>query len=289
MSAYARFVESANSALDPVAKFLLGHRVAIGRVLVVSAFLSLPLVFVHATLGPTGSAAFFFLWFILFIPILAKVFGWKVFAAMIPLRKELGILMGTLALVHAATYFVAPAVRDTPIGTAAHAVSGFFEESSHDETPASESRDSESGLRAPVPDSAEPAVSERIGHGDRARRSVEKGELPREMNFRDPLSLADPAFWMGKHGMTFLAFGMVAALFSALLLATSNAFSVKAMGWKRWKFLQRSAYLLLVFVVGHVVVLEYAKGGEFEFGPIVLLAAYLGLKTLEWKGVNLAK
>ena len=44
------------------------------------------------------------LWFLLFMPIFARVFGIRIFQLMMPLRKELGILMGTLAFVHGAAY-----------------------------------------------------------------------------------------------------------------------------------------------------------------------------------------
>jgi methionine sulfoxide reductase heme-binding subunit len=46
------------------------------------------------------------LWIILWIPIFARVFGLRLFAQMLPLRKELGILMGVLALVHGFSYII---------------------------------------------------------------------------------------------------------------------------------------------------------------------------------------
>jgi methionine sulfoxide reductase heme-binding subunit len=46
------------------------------------------------------------LWILLWMPILARVFGIRLFAQMLPLRKELGILMGVLALVHGFSYLI---------------------------------------------------------------------------------------------------------------------------------------------------------------------------------------
>lgn len=57
------------------------------------------------------------LWLVLFIPIFSKVFGLELFTALMGLRKELGILMGVLAVVHSAIYFVAPAVKGTAVET----------------------------------------------------------------------------------------------------------------------------------------------------------------------------
>jgi sulfoxide reductase heme-binding subunit YedZ len=44
------------------------------------------------------------LWFLLFLPIFARVCSLGLAKALMPLRKELGILMGTLAWVHGAAY-----------------------------------------------------------------------------------------------------------------------------------------------------------------------------------------
>jgi methionine sulfoxide reductase heme-binding subunit len=46
------------------------------------------------------------LWIILWMPIFARVLGINIFMTMLPLRKELGILMGTLALVHGFSYLI---------------------------------------------------------------------------------------------------------------------------------------------------------------------------------------
>lgn len=100
-----------NRLTDPVTKLVATHRATIGRLLVLASVLSLPLVFAGPLIEPTGSAAFALLWLVLLIPVLSKVFGLRLFSVMMGLRKEIGILMGTLAVVHSAIYFVAPAVR----------------------------------------------------------------------------------------------------------------------------------------------------------------------------------
>jgi rubredoxin/DMSO/TMAO reductase YedYZ heme-binding membrane subunit len=46
------------------------------------------------------------LWILLWIPIFARVFGISLFTTILPLRKQLGILMGTLAVVHGFSYLI---------------------------------------------------------------------------------------------------------------------------------------------------------------------------------------
>ena len=75
--------------------------------LLVLSFASLGLLFFPGLIeiNETGGAALELLWIILFIPILAKVFNQPLAKKFIPWRKELGILMGMLALVHGLQYF----------------------------------------------------------------------------------------------------------------------------------------------------------------------------------------
>ena len=47
-----------------------------------------------------------FLWFLLFLPIFSRVFGLSLAQTLMPLRKEIGIFMGTLAVVHSVGYIV---------------------------------------------------------------------------------------------------------------------------------------------------------------------------------------
>ena len=75
--------------------------------ILVLAFASLGLVidpnFVN--IKETGEWALELLWILLFIPILAKVFNQSLAKKFIPWRKEIGILMGMIALTHGLQYF----------------------------------------------------------------------------------------------------------------------------------------------------------------------------------------
>ena len=54
----------------------------------------------------SGEQAINVLWIILWLPILARVGNLSIARALMPLRKELGILMGTLAVVHGLGYIL---------------------------------------------------------------------------------------------------------------------------------------------------------------------------------------
>ena len=56
----------------------------------------------------TGERALDILWFLLFLPILARVFGLPIARMLMRYRKELGILMGMLAIVHSTLYLAQP-------------------------------------------------------------------------------------------------------------------------------------------------------------------------------------
>ncbi|HCJ45578.1 MAG: hypothetical protein GW815_00045 [Candidatus Moranbacteria bacterium] len=51
-------------------------------------------------------------------------------------------------------------------------------------------------------------------------------------------------------------FGMMAFLFTLPLLLTSNTLSVRLLGPKRWKFLHRSVYILLLLMLLHIFFLK---------------------------------
>ena len=67
----------------------------------IASFGVLPLIFAPTYVNDLGWAALDVLWIILVLPILARVFAIRIAQVMMPLRKELGILMGVLAFVHA--------------------------------------------------------------------------------------------------------------------------------------------------------------------------------------------
>lgn len=108
MNVLVNAIGATNRITEPVSKSILAYRSKIGLILIVLSALCVPLAFFPQLVADTGSAAFALLWFVLFIPILSKVFGLRIFAALMGLRKEIGILMGTLAVVHSMNYFVSP-------------------------------------------------------------------------------------------------------------------------------------------------------------------------------------
>ena len=134
------------------------------------------------------------LWLILFLPIFARVFNLSLAKALMPLRKELGILMGTLAFVHAAAFML------------------------------------------PYPDFI--------------------------------LSLD---YWWQYGFISYLAFGFAALILTLPLLFTSNTWAIKKLG-KNWKRLHKLVYIIAIFTVLHVVLIQWTR--HLEVGPIVILTLY---------------
>lgn len=99
-------IEKINTLLNPLENILKTHKKYIGYFLLFLAFASFWFFWADNWVKESGEKAIVVLWVILWIPIFARVFGIKIFQTMMPLRKELGILMGTLAFVHGAAYIV---------------------------------------------------------------------------------------------------------------------------------------------------------------------------------------
>lgn len=95
-----------NTLLAPITQIVEKQRKYIGLFGIFLAFLSLGFLFFSNTVRDSGGYAMNILWAILWIPIFARVFGIKIVQVMMPLRKEMGILMGTLAFVHGARYYL---------------------------------------------------------------------------------------------------------------------------------------------------------------------------------------
>jgi ferredoxin-NADP reductase/DMSO/TMAO reductase YedYZ heme-binding membrane subunit/rubredoxin len=95
-----------NQLLLPVERLIKQYRRYIGYFLIFLAFCSLGLILSPETVKLTGEQSMNLLWFILFLPILARVIWLSLAQTLMPLRKELGILMGTLAFVHGTTYLL---------------------------------------------------------------------------------------------------------------------------------------------------------------------------------------
>lgn len=70
------------------------------------SILSLWFLFDTHTIKLTGNIALEILWVLLFLPILAYVFSFGIAKKLMPLRKEWGILMGALGIIHSIQYFM---------------------------------------------------------------------------------------------------------------------------------------------------------------------------------------
>lgn len=99
-------IASLNSLLAPLTALVKQYRKYIGWFFVFLAVCTIPLAFISNTAKFTGEQALNILWFLLFLPIFAKVIGLDLAKALMPLRKEIGICMGTLAIVHGLSYIL---------------------------------------------------------------------------------------------------------------------------------------------------------------------------------------
>lgn len=93
MKTLAIIIGNINSLLSPLEKILSKYLSLIRKILLIISFLSLFLIFVPSLQRDTGEQAYNVLLFILFLPIVARVIGLSLAKKMLPLRKELGILM----------------------------------------------------------------------------------------------------------------------------------------------------------------------------------------------------
>jgi len=97
-------------------------------------------------------------------------------------------------------------------------------------------------------------------------------------------------FWVNPFWeITYLAWWFVALVITIILTITSNNYSIKNM-WKYWKILHRTVYILLIFTLLHVALLEVWEDWMYAyveaFTPFVV---YFGFKIVEWKGIVLLK
>ncbi len=93
-----------NQFLAPIDRWILNNRKYIGYFFIFLSFCSFGFFFFPYSTKDSGEKALLVLWLIIWIPIFTRVFGIDLFKTLLPLRKELGILMGTLAFVHGAGY-----------------------------------------------------------------------------------------------------------------------------------------------------------------------------------------
>jgi DMSO/TMAO reductase YedYZ heme-binding membrane subunit len=95
-----------NSLLAPLENIVKKYRTYIGYFFIFLAICSTGFLLDPKSIKDSGGLASMTLWIILWMPILARVFGIRLFAQMLPLRRELGILMGVLALVHGFSFII---------------------------------------------------------------------------------------------------------------------------------------------------------------------------------------
>lgn len=99
-------IKTINTFLEPIESLIKKYQKYIWYFFIVLSFLSLSLAFTPETIKFTGEQAMNILWFLLFLPIFSRVFGLSLAQTLMPLRKEIGIFMGTLAMVHSLGYII---------------------------------------------------------------------------------------------------------------------------------------------------------------------------------------
>jgi len=94
--------------------------------------------------------------------------------------------------------------------------------------------------------------------------------------------LFDPYFWWQEGFVSYLAVGLVALIITTPLLFTSNNYAMRLLK-KRWKLLHRTTYLMAIFVVLHIVLIEWSRGREIDYATLSVLCGYFLGKILEWR------
>lgn len=100
------YITKVNQFLFPLESKILQYKTYIGYLFIGLSFANLGMIFFPSTVKFSGEQSMNVLWFLLFLPIFARVIGLSLAQTLMPLRKEIGILMGTLAFVHGATYIL---------------------------------------------------------------------------------------------------------------------------------------------------------------------------------------
>ncbi len=204
-------LQKINHFLSPIERIIGKYRVYIGYTFIVLSFFSLSLIFFPSFVKDTGEQAKNLLFFLLFLPIFSRVLWLSLAQSIMPLRKEIGIFMGTLAFVHGAAYI-----------------------------------------------------------------------------YEYPSFILDIEFWWQEGMVTYFFLWFVSLIFTIPLVLTSNNWAIKKL-WKKWKLLHRTVYLIAIFTILHVVLLEWTTQWRIEYGQFILLVIYFIGKWLEWKGIGLKK
>jgi methionine sulfoxide reductase heme-binding subunit len=99
-------ITTLNAFLMPVENLIKKYRKYIGYAILLVTLIAAYLLSDPKMIKSSGEKAILVLWIILWMPILARVFGLRLFAQLLPLRKELGILMGVLAVIHGFSFII---------------------------------------------------------------------------------------------------------------------------------------------------------------------------------------
>jgi methionine sulfoxide reductase heme-binding subunit len=82
------------------------------------------------------------------------------------------------------------------------------------------------------------------------------------------------------------SFGVLSLILTLVLFFTSNNFSVRLLGGKKWKILHRVVYLLLLTVLLHILFVQSVRRGYNTVSlikPVGIILSYVLLKLLAWK------
>lgn len=104
----SKAVASFDAALSPATVFVSKRREAVSKAVLVLAFATTFLSFFPELIKETGSWALSLLLAIMFLSPLSAISGSKFLKTLMPFRKEVGILMGVMAGVHAGLTFFQP-------------------------------------------------------------------------------------------------------------------------------------------------------------------------------------
>ncbi len=82
----------------------------------------------------------------------------------------------------------------------------------------------------------------------------------------------------------YLTLGLLAWLILLALAVSSNDFSVRKLGFRRWKLLHRFVHLAALFATGHVLLIE--KSDTIKFGALFTLLWVAQIATFAWKKIR---
>lgn len=99
-------IVSVNNLLLPLEKNIKKYSISIRYILLLLSSVSIGFLFVQNGIKESGEKAILVLWVILWIPIFARVLDLGVAKALMPLRKEMGILMGMLVIIHSLWFII---------------------------------------------------------------------------------------------------------------------------------------------------------------------------------------